>query len=77
VSVMKTADGRELHLLSVTSVVENPDGSLDVSSGAHTTQLEGEDAEAFTQATQRVASPPFEQQMPGPTLLESVRAQSG
>jgi hypothetical protein len=47
VSVMTTADGRELHLLSVTSVVEHEDGSLEVNCSGQITHLQGEDARAF------------------------------
>jgi hypothetical protein len=67
----------QIYPLSVTSVVENEDGSLELNCSGQLTRLQGEDADAFKQATQRVAPPPYEQPMPGPTLLESVRAQHG
>jgi hypothetical protein len=83
-TILTTQDGRVIHLLSVVAVTEQEDGSLSVfssggseSEAAASTHLDaGEDVQAFKEATQRVAPPPFEQEMPGQPLLERLRAQS-
>jgi hypothetical protein len=79
VAVLTTSNGKHIPLLDITGVVENElDGSLDVWCGGQSTHLEaGEDAQAFKDATQSVAPPPYQQQMPGTPLLERLRAQRG